>query len=679
MLPSMSCRILPPLLLSLLVIAGPVQARELRARIARITTPVATLSGVTVQLQWPADAGEGQLTLTARQVIAPDLGYRFDNLTWTCPLQRDAAQEGWRCDGEVRSAGQAPLALSVDLATASTDAVLSKGDAALAMHRSAATPDLTRIDLTRVPLAWSQALLSRAWPAANLKAGQMSGSLDIDTAASRPLRVAGRLAVSGLGLDTQDGSIAAEGLGADLDIDYRSSSTVSLVTVDGQLRGGEMLAGSAYIALPSTPVDISLAARQAGQGGWEIPQLSWDDGDAMRVEGALGFNRELDLQDAELHVQSNDMEPLRPRYLSGWLGLFGLSDLKLQGAMSAHVVLKDGEMTTADADLREVSVIDAQDRFRFEGLSGKPVFSAGAPASSTLHWKGGALQGLEFGTADLPLRSADGSIGLTQAIVVPMLGGGLRIEGLNLRPPAGERGMEFDFSLTLEALDVGQLAAALEWPAFKGQLDGHIPKVRYANDRLDLDGTLTAHIFDGTVLVSGLAMERPFGTAPTLSADIVLDDMNLQSLTEVFGFGEITGALDGSIRQLRLVDWSAQGFDAELHTDPTWKGRQRISQRAVQDLSSVGGNAGGLGNSLQAQALKLFDDFGYRQIGISCRLAEEVCEMDGLSSAANRFIIVQGSGLPRLGVVGFNRRVDWPTLVQRLVDVTQGDSKPVFE
>lgn len=127
MLPSMSCRILPPLLLSLLVLAEPAHAREMRARIAKITTPVATLSGVTVQLQWPADAGEGQLTLTARQVVAPDLGYRFDNLTWVCPLQRDAAQESWRCDGEVRSAGRAPLALSVDLATASTDAVLSKG------------------------------------------------------------------------------------------------------------------------------------------------------------------------------------------------------------------------------------------------------------------------------------------------------------------------------------------------------------------------------------------------------------------------------------------------------------------------------------------------------------------------------------------------------------------------
>ncbi len=675
----MSCRILPPLLLCLLVLGSPAQAREMRARVAKITTPVATLSGVTVHLQWPADALEGQLTLSARQVIAPDLGYRFDNLTWTCPLQRGGVREGWRCNGTVRSAGRAPLALSVDLATASTDAVLSKGDAVLALHRSAATPDLTRIDLTRVPLAWSQALLSQAWPAANLKAGRLSGGLDIDTAVSRPLRVAGRLGVSGLGLDTRDGSIAAEGLGADLDIDYRSASSVSLVTIDGQLRGGEMLAGSAYIALPSTPVNINLAARQAGQGGWEIPQLSWDDGDAMQVQGALGFGTNLDLRDADLRVESRDMALLRPRYLSGWLGLFGLAELELQGAMSAHAVIKDGELTTADADLRDVSVTDAQDRFRFEGLSGNPVFSAGAAAQSSLHWDGGALQGLEFGAADLPLRSAEGSIGLTQAITVPMLGGGLRMEGLNLRPPAGERGMEFDFSLTLEALDVGQLAAALDWPAFKGQLDGHIPNVRYANDRLDLDGTLTAHIFDGTVLVSGLAMERPFGTAPTLSADIVLDDMNLQALTEVFGFGEITGALDGGIRQLRLVDWSAQSFDAELHTDPSWKGRQRISQRAVQDLSNVGGGSGGLGNSLQAQALKLFDDFGYRQIGIRCRLGEQVCDMDGLGSVGNGFIIVQGSGLPRLTVVGYNRRVDWPTLVERLVAVTQGDSKPVFE
>lgn len=654
------------------------QARTLSARIAKVVTPVANLQDVTVRLEWPATAETGQLTLTARRMLAPDLGYRFDNLTWRCPLQRVAQQEGWRCEGEIRSAGRKPLKLGIDLATASTDAVLASDSSNLALHRNAAAPDITRIDLTRVPLAWAQALLTQAWSDANLKAGQMSGSLNIHTAESQPLRVEGRLAIAGLGLDTPDGSIAAEGLGAQVALDYRKSARLSLVTVDGSLRGGEMLVGNGYIALPATPVEIRIAARQQGESGWEIPQMLWNDGDAMRVQGSLGFDVQTRLRDAELRVESADMAPLRPRYLSGWLGLFGLSELQLHGAMSAQVQMRGGELVRAAADLREVSVIDAQQRFRFDGLNGAPIFSAGAAIDSDLRWRGGEVHGLAFGAANLPLDSADGGIGLREAVTVPMLGGGLRFEDINLRPPAGERGLEFDFGLTVEGIDVGQLAKALDWPAFQGRLDGRIPKARYANDRLDFDGNLVTHMFDGTVLVSGLAMERPFGTAPTLSADIEMDDMNLQSLTEVFGFGEITGALDGSIRNLRLVDWQAEGFDADLHTDPNWKGRRRISQRAVQDLSSVGG-AGGLGDSLQAQALKLFDDFGYRQIGIRCRLVEEVCEMDGLRSAGNGFIIVEGSGLPRLTVVGFNHRVDWPTLVERLVAVTQGESKPVIE
>jgi hypothetical protein len=40
---------------------------------------------------------------------------------------------------------------------------------------------------------------------------------------------------------------------------------------------------------------------------------------------------------------------------------------------------------------------------------------------------------------------------------------------------------------------------------------------------------------------------------------------------------------------------------------------------------------------------------------------------------------VAGSGLPRLTVVGFNRRVDWPTLVERLGAIGKGDVKPVVE
>ncbi|HET6783375.1 MAG TPA: hypothetical protein VFH12_06025, partial [Pseudoxanthomonas sp.] len=90
----MSRRILPLLLLMLSAVPAAGQARTASARIAKVVTPVATLQGVTVRLEWPDAAETGRLTLTARHVTAPDLGYRFDNLTWHCPLQRGAKQEG---------------------------------------------------------------------------------------------------------------------------------------------------------------------------------------------------------------------------------------------------------------------------------------------------------------------------------------------------------------------------------------------------------------------------------------------------------------------------------------------------------------------------------------------------------------------------------------------------------
>jgi hypothetical protein len=184
-------------------------------------------------------------------------------------------------------------------------------------------------------------------------------------------------------------------------------------------------------------------------------------------------------------------------------------------------------------------------------------------------------------------------------------------------------------------------------------------------------------VFGGTVALSQLVMERPFGVAPSLSADVAIDDIDLEPLTAAFGFGTITGRLDGRIGAIRMVDWEAVAFDARFDTDPEWDGRRRISQRAIEDISNVGGG-GGLMGGLQAQALRLFDDFGYRRIGLGCRLRGEVCTMSGLDSGGDSYTIVEGAGLPRVTVVGHRRLVDWPTLVERLQAATEGTA-PIID
>ena len=668
------------LLLGLLLAVAPmVQARTATATIKRIGTGVATLDGVQVRLAWPKDATSGVLRVRVGHLVAPSLGYDFRDLDWSCPLTR-TGDGAWRCDGELRAGRGPAFRFGIDLGVAHTDAWLVRGESRIDVRRQAAAPDDTRIDLTRVPLAWTQALLARAWTDARLTRGQGDARLVVSAPAEGPVRVAGPLNLRGAGLETADASIAADNLGGRFALDMRFADTVTRIELDGALQGGELLAAGAYVALPSTAVGLRVSAI-GDAGGWRLPTLRWDDGTSLRVDGSAGVAPDGTLRALDLALDSADLSPVAERYLSAWLGSFGLGKLQLGGALQARVRVDAGALRDLDARFDDVAVVEPDGRFAFEGVEGDLRFSTDAPVEGLVGWRGGRLYGLDFGAVGLPLRSADGGIELQQPAVVPFAGGALRFERFRLQPPLGDRPTQAAFALTVDDLDLGTIAGSLGLPAFRGTLAGRIPDARYADDRLVFEGGLDVDVFDGRMEVTSLAMERPFGVAPTLSADLTLDDLDLLAVTEVFDFGSISGRLDGRVRELRLVDWSATAFDAELHTQPRRGVKQRISQRAVQNISSVGDAS--FVTSLQGKLIGLFDDFGYRRIGIACRLRNQVCEMSGLDggsgSGAGGFTIVQGSGVPRLNVVGFNRRVDWPTLVERLQAVGSGDLKPVVE
>lgn len=689
MLRGMSRLIITLLYVALLAMTGPVGARTLQARIDRVTTPLATMENVTVRLHWSPGAATGDLRLSVGHLSASDLGYDFQNMVWTCPLSHDASV--WRCAGAVRSASGGPLQLSLAFADTGIQARLAGKSASIDLRHATASPDLTTIDLTRVPAIWAQALLAQVWEAPTLAAGTLDSHLQIhapgdDT--TQPLRVAGELHLSGIGFDTSDGSIAGLGLNGDFNLDYRKFDSSkfdssrfdsrTLVTLEGALRGGEVLVGKAYLALPATPVAVAVNAIGSDSEGWRLPAFSWRDPGALAVTGSAGFAADAALSDLELHLQSSNIAPLGGRYLSGWLGPAGLDGLVLGGGLEADLRMTDGVLQTANAALHDIDMSDPDGRFRFNSIDGQLLFTAGEQLrKSQVSWASGALYGLPFGAAQLPLESRSSVLRLREPTTMTMLGGQVRLDHLALRPPGATKPSAFAFGLTIEQLDIGNLAQTLGWPAFKGSLSGRIPNAYYIDDRLNFDGGLTVQLFDGTVQVSHLVLERPFGTAPSLSADIAIDDLNLKSLTGVFGFGSISGRLDGHVNDLRLVDWHPTRFDAAFHTDPTAGVPQRISQRAVQSISSVGDAS--FANSLQGRLIALVDTFGYRQIGISCKLVRQVCEMGGLRSGENTFTIVSGAGLPRLTVIGHNRLVDWPTFAARVAAIGKGEIKPVVE
>ncbi len=656
------------LLLSLL--CAPVLARTLELHADAMRSAVATVNGLHVRLVWPDAASSGLLRIDADMLDASGYGYKFSNVHWECPLSRDRSG-GWRCDGSVRTGHAKPMRLTLAIATASTTARLSDGRSAVGLQRTAATPDTTRLLFEQVPAAWLQAYTATLWASGKLQAGTLAGRLDIRVPPRAPMTVQGPLQLRGLALETPDGGIAIGALDADVQFDYSQNAALRTIGTGITLRGGELLAGGLYAALPKTPVVATIHASQAARSDWMFQTLRWNDGAVLTADGNAQFSPALDLRTLNLQLHSDDLDRARDRYLTGWLGQAGFADLQLHGGVHAELAMVASGLQGAHVQLHNMDAIDGKQRFALHGLDGDLRWTADAASvASALHWNGGALFGIALGPTKVALHSQSRTLQLDGAAAIPLLGGTLRLDRFDLTAPNAGNGSRFVLGLTLLKLEVAQLAKALDWPAFGGTLDGTLPAARYENGVLSFDGGLVAQVFGGTLSVGKLAMERPFGADPSVLADLTIKGFDLKALTGVFGFGEITGRLDGHIRDLRLLDWSPVAFDAELHSDDKAPDRRRISQRAVSDLSSVGG--GGFVGGLQAQALKLFQDFGYARLGLACKLANNVCHMDGVGSAGAGYTIVEGSGLPHISVVGFAREVDWPTLVARLQAATQG-------
>ena len=151
--------------------------------------------------------------------------------------------------------------------------------------------------------------------------------------------------------------------------------------------------------------------------------------------------------------------------------------------------------------------------------------------------------------------------------------------------------------------------------------------------------------------------------------DARADNIDLETLTRAFSFGRIEGRLDGRIDGLQLESWRPVAFDAVLATPEDDNSRHRISQKAVDNISSIGG--GGVGGALSRSFLRFFKDFPYDRLGIRCRLERGICDMGGVAAAPQGYYLVKGRLIPpRLDVIGYADRVNWDTLIAQIMAVT---------
>lgn len=594
-----------------------------------------------------------QVELRLATLVAP--GIELREVSWRCTLRRVNALP--QCHGPLSWKGgpRGSLRLRQDR---DWEARWSSGERRVDLSADAAL-QAVHLAWRQLPLEWLQAALPEALPEGLvLTGGRLSGSARGDTAGAD---WQADLRLEDAALDSQDGLTAAAGVHATAALRWREGDTARL-SAEVDLQGGEVLAQQLYVPL-AAGTRLQLALRREA-GGWALEQpLRLEDPEQASFELRWGG---ADPQAWSLSARMPDLGRSGPRYLDGPLAALGFAGAAFAGGLEIELAGSGERLRQLALQAERLTFADPKGVIVLSGLQGGWRWQAeGETEATEIGWQALSLQGIALGPAVLRGRSLDGRFEASQALAFAPFGGSMSLFPLRFQPFEGSA--EFD----AEMADIGlaALSAQLGWPGFEGSLSGRLPAARYRDEVFSSEGSLSIDVFDGRISVSGLHWERPFGISPSLSADVELGDLDLEPLTGAFGFGAISGRLKGHIRGLRMLDGSPVAFDAFLHTDDAWQGRRRISQKAVNDIGSVGG---GVAVGLQQRVLSLFDTFGYKRIGLRCRLANHVCEMGGIEDLANGYVLIEGAGLPRVTVNGYRRRVDWPVLVARLQAAASG-------
>ena len=553
-------------------------------------------------------------------------------------------------------------------------------------ERWRARASLASLDLARL------AALAKPWvalPEEFTVAGRAAGDFTAEGSGD-----ALRAATADMAVDTLDFADAAGALAAE----KLAGTLAAEATTDGEARMSargriKLTAGQAY----SDPVFLDFGAHRADltfdgtldteSARFEARTFFLDHADVLEASGTatLDFTGETLLPAARIHVAALELAAAMPDYVQPFLINTAFRDIAGSGVIRGDVTIEGGLPTRAALEFDDVGFGSETATIVLAGLRGRINWFDDASRTalageiddtlfeSRLEWDSGRLWGLELGAAELPFATTGRHFRLLTPVTIPIFDGGLAIDTLRVRH-AGTDEMYVRFDAGILPIDVARISRAFGWPEFQGTLAGSIPGLQLRQGVVTLDGALEAKVFDGGVAVRGLRLQDPLGKYPRLFANIRVENLDLELVTRTFEFGTITGRLSGYVTDLETFDWMPEAFDAFLYSPPDDRSKHRISQRAVTNLSSIGGGCGGgVAAALQGGFLRFFDDFGYDRLGLSCRLANDVCVMGGVLPAPGGYYIVKGAGLPRINVIGSQARVAWTTLVRQLGSITESE------
>ncbi len=611
-----------------------------------------------------------QLAAEALRLREPDM--KFRDIQLQCPAFSLFSGGGSRCEAATFSFAappwktargelswhQAPAELQLRVDELRTGKGVLKGSLSRQGRHWQFQLELLKLALQPL-LAWQLP----QWEGGGTLGAEASGSLE----EQGPWQLALKLEPDRLQFSDAEGLHVGEKLKGRVTADLSGKASFLRGSLKVAVHRGQLYFDPFFVEFdPKTPFSAEVAIEgEPERGRWKLRRFAGRYPKVFRFSGT-GSTQNGTLEKLALEYSADSLERTYGLLLQPLLIGTALDALTVRGGAKGELQVEKGGLQRFLLHLEKVDLEDGQaHRFGFEGLAGRVIWAReGGTELSSLGWREGHLYRVKLGSLDARFLASGDRLEM-KPFSLELLSGRLRLRDLHLSGLLGGS-LRWQASASLEGVRLEKVSQALDWPPMQGELNADIPKVHYLDGRLQLDGELVVEVFGGRVVIEGLSVEDPFGVAPVLETSIRLENLDLAQVSQTFSFGRIEGSLEGYVHNLRLVGWELAAFEAELRSPPKDRRRHRISQKAIDNLTELGN---GMAAGLSGTFLGMFKDFAYDRLQLSIRLKGDTAELDGAPGPKGGYYIVKGARLPRVDVIGRNRRVAWKDLLSRLKQI----------
>ncbi len=505
------------------------------------------------------------------------------------------------------------------------------------------------------------------FPKIKLTSGTINLSAKATGNAQGLAQIKAQLQTHHLSLQTADGTKAGEHLELNSQINVARFKKEWQWETDSFFTTGNLYIEPFYIENKKTPI------RLKAQGylnslthsvdilnfNFTHPQISFIKGYDINLHyEPFALNR------AKIYTHIQSLNQAGQLYLAPFLATTTLEGLALVGELESRISIKASALTDGYFITPSLDIIDAKQRFSLKNgaMSLQWENKSNFNRPSFLAWKELTLYNLPLGRHYFPLLLKEKSIHLPKPLKIPFFNGEINIAQFDWKA-IQNKSPQVHFAGGLHQVALEPLTQALKITPLSGYLSGEIPGITIADNKLSLDGGLHIDLFNGEIAIQKLAISGFMSDFTQFYSDIDIHHVDLEQLTQKFSFGGMQGKLSGNINDLYLENWQPISFYAWLGTDNDDASHQ-ISQKAVNNIATIGG--GGAIDAVSRTLLSVFDNFNYEKIGLGCYLHNNICQLMGVEAADYGYYIVKGGGLPRIDIMGYNTRIDWKVLQERL-------------